>query len=66
MIEPYKTMNEWYKNNKASIDTNLLTEQVQVASWAIVVNITTKENTLFKTGELPILKGWGYMFPPSI
>jgi len=64
--EPYKTMNTWYSTNKAAIDAANLAGAVQVASWAIVVKVTTSKNELFATGKPKGLSGWGYVYPPSI
>jgi hypothetical protein len=44
-------MNIWYSTNKAAIDAANLAGAVQVASWAIVVKVTTSKNEIFTHGK---------------
>lgn len=56
-------MNSWYYMNKNEIDDAGLTAEVQISSWAIVVEITTRVNNNTSKDEA---KGWGYIHPAPI
>jgi len=65
-VEPYHTMNTWFSNNMAAINEAQIAAEVQVSSWAIVVEVTTVENTVWKSGDAHVHKGWGYLHEPSV
>lgn len=63
--EPYATMNKWYTDNKRALLASGIADEVEIGSWAVIVDVHTRKNT--ESGDANQgagSKGWGYIHPP--